>query len=194
MNFRDWKKTASAAALFIGIGMAGVSAAQAQTQAQANSQAPVALRSIAVLDFELVDEQNNPLTKAAQVVRLRTVSQQLRQELAERQLYRVMETAPSLELQRTLQAQQEFLYRCDDCAEQVGRLLGADLVMATWVQKVSELILNMNLQVYDVKAQKVVFTKSVDIRGNDDLSWTRGIRFLVRDMSDKRARNKNYGQ
>ena len=107
MNLRDWKKTASAAALFIGIGMAGVSAAQAQTQAQANSPAPAALRSIAVLDFELVDEQNNPLTKAAQVVRLHLVSQQLRQELAERQLYRVMETAPSLELQRTLQAQQE---------------------------------------------------------------------------------------
>ena len=106
----------------------------------------------------------------------------------------MVETAPSLELQRTLQAQQEFLYRCDDCAEQVGRLLGADLVMATWVQKVSELILNMNLQVYDVKTQKVVFSKSVDIRGNDDLSWTRGIRFLVRDMSDKRALNKNYGQ
>ena len=190
-------KTARASVLLIGFGIAALSA-QAQAQApaptQANSPAPAALRSIAVLDFELVDEQNNPLTKAAQVVRLRTVSQQLRQELAERQLYRVVETAPSLELQRTLQAQQEFLYRCDDCAEQVGRLLGADLVMATWVQKVSELILNMNLQVYDVKTQKVVFSKSVDIRGNDDLSWTRGIRFLVRDMSDKRARNKNYGQ
>ena len=191
MNRRDWMKTARAAALLIGIGMTALSA---QAQAQAGSPAPAALRSIAVLDFELVDEQNNPLTKAAQVVRLRTVSQQLRQELAERQLYRVVETAPSLELQRTLQAQQEFLYRCDDCAEQVGRLLGADLVMATWVQKVSELILNMNLQVYDVKTQKVVFTKSVDIRGNDDLSWARGIRFLTRDMSDKRARNKNYGQ
>ena len=190
-------KTARASVLLIGFGIAALSA-QAQAQApaptQANSPAPAALRSIAVLDFELVDEQNNPLPKAAQVVRLRTVSQQLRQELAERQLYRVVETAPSLELQRTLQAQQEFLYRCDDCAEQVGRLLGADLVMATWVQKVSELILNMNLQVYDVKTQKVVFSKSVDIRGNDDLSWTRGVRFLVRDMSDKRARNKNYGQ
>ena len=190
-------KTARASVLLIGFGIAALSA-QAQAQApaptQANSPAPAALRSIAVLDFELVDEQTNPLTKAAQVVRLLTVSQLLRQELAERQLYRVVETAPSLELQRTLQAQQEFLYRCDDCADQVGRLLGTDLVMATWVQKVSELILNMNLQVYDVKAQKVVFSKSVDIRGNDDLSWTRGVRFLVRDMSDKRARNKNYGQ
>ncbi len=191
MNRRDWVRTAYAAATSIAL---FPMLAQGQTQPQASGVAPGNLRSLAVLDFELVDEQNNPLTKAAQVVRLRTVSQQLRQELAERQLYRVVETLPSQELQRKLQAQQEFLYRCDDCAEQVGRLLGADLVMATWVQKVSELILNMNLQVYDVKAQKVVFTKSVDIRGNDDLSWTRGIRFLVRDMSDKRARNKNYGQ
>ena len=191
MNRRDWVRTAYAAATSIAL---FPMLAQGQTQPQASGVALGNLRSLAVLDFELVDEQNNPLTKAAQVVRLRTVSQQLRQELAERQLYRVVETLPSQELQRKLQAQQEFLYRCDDCAEQVGRLLGADLVMATWVQKVSELILNMNLQVYDVKAQKVVFTKSVDIRGNDDLSWTRGIRFLVRDMSDKRARNKNYGQ
>jgi len=195
MNRRSWTKSAGAAALFISIGMAGLAVqAQVQVPVPADNPAPAALRSLAVLDFELVDEQNNPLTKAAQVVRLRTVSQQLRQELAERQLYRVVETSPSLELQGKLRAQQEFLYRCDDCAEQVGRLLGADLVMATWVQKVSELILNMNLQVYDVKAQKVVFSKSVDIRGNDDLSWTRGVRFLVRDMSDKRARNKNYGQ
>ena len=191
MNRRIWVKTAYAAAISIAL---FPMLAKGQTQLPASGAAPGNLRSVAVLDFELVDEQNNPLTKAAQVVRLRTVSQQLRQELAERQLYRVVETAPSLELQRTLQAQQEFLYRCDDCADQVGRLLGTDLVMATWVQKVSELILNMNLQVYDVKAQKVVFTKSVDIRGNDDLSWTRGVRFLVRDMSDKRARNKNYGQ
>ena len=187
MNRRDWVRTAYAAAVSTAL-------LPMLARGQASGVAPGNLRSLAVLNFELVDEQNNPLTKAAQVVRLRTVSQQLRQELAERQLYRVVETAPSLELQRTLQAQQEFLYRCDDCAEQVGRLLGADLVMATWVQKVSELILNMNLQVYDVKTQKVVFSKSVDIRGNDDLSWTRGIRFLVRDMSDKRARNKNYGQ
>lgn len=195
MNRRDWTKTAGAAAIFISFGMTGLPIrAQSQGPAQGDSAAPAALRSLAVLDFELVDEQNNPLTKAAQVVRLRMASQQLRQELAERQLYRVVDMSPSLGLQSQLQAQQEFLYRCDDCAEQVGRLLGADLVMATWVQKVSELILNMNLQVYDVKAQKVVFTKSVDIRGNDDLSWARGVRFLVRDMSDKRARNKNYGQ
>ena len=49
-----------------------------------------------------------------------------------------------------LRSQQAFIYRCDDCAQQVGRKLGADLVMTTWVQKVSELILNFNVEVHDV--------------------------------------------
>jgi hypothetical protein len=146
-----------------------------------------------VLDCELVDDQNNPLTKEVQEIRLRDATLQLQRELAERQLYRVVDPAPSQELQRRLRSQQEFLYRCDDCAEQVGRLLGVDLVMATWVQKVSELILNLNVQIYAVKAQKVVFSKSVDMRGNQDLSWTRAVRYLVRDISEKRERNPRYG-
>ena len=162
--------------------------------AQPDSTTKSALRSLAVLDFELVDDQNNPLTKAAQEVRLHNATLQLQRELADRQLYRVVDPAPSEELQRRLRSQQEFLYRCDDCAEQVGRLLGVDLVMATWVQKVSELILNLNVQILDVAAQQVVFVKSVDMRGNDDVSWTRGVRYLVRDMAEKRERNPRYGQ
>jgi Protein of unknown function (DUF2380) len=153
----------------------------------------VAPRSLAVLDFELVDDQNNPLTKAAQLVRLRNATAQLQRELGERQLYRIVDPAPSQALQQTLRSQQEFLYRCDDCAEQVGRLLGAELVMATWVQKVSELILNLNVQILDVAAQKVVFSKSVDMRGNEDESWRRAVTFLVRDMAEKRERNPRYG-
>ena len=156
--------------------------------------APVATRSLAVLDFELVDEQNNPATKAAQVLRLQAATAQLQRELAERQLYTVVDPAPSADLQRHLRSQQEYLYRCDDCAEQVGKLLGTDLVMSTWVQKVSELILNLNVQIYDVKAQKLAFSKSVDMRGNDDVSWQRAVRYLVRDMADKRALNPRYGQ
>jgi hypothetical protein len=152
-----------------------------------------AARSLAVLDFELVDEQNNPATQAAQRVRLRNATAQLQRELAERRLYRVLDPSPSQGLQAALRSQQEYLYRCDDCAEQVGKLLGADLVMATWVQKVSELILNLNVQILDVAAEKVVFTKSVDLRGNEDESWRRAVTYLVRDMAEKRERNPKYG-
>lgn len=175
--------------------LAGVSAGLCGAAWPPGHAQPVDMpRSLAVLDFELVDDQNNPLTKAAQEVRLRNATQQLERELAERQLYRIVALAPAQELLRKLRAQQEFMYRCDDCAAQVGKLLGVDLVMATWVQKVSELILNVNVQILDVKAEKVVFSKSVDMRGNDDVSWTRAVRFLVRDMAEKRERNPKYGQ
>ena len=160
----------------------------------ARAQPARPLRSLVVLDFELVDDQNNPLTKAVQLVRLRTATQQLQQELTERRLYRVADAAPSQPLQRSLREQQEYLYRCDDCADQIGRQSAVELVMSTWVQKVSELILNVNVQVYDVAAQKVVFSKSVDMRGNDDVSWRRAVSYLVRDMAEKRERNPNYGQ
>jgi hypothetical protein len=43
------------------------------------------------------------------------------------------------------------------------------------------------VQLVDVKTGKAVFTKSVDMRGNQDESWTRAVRYLVRDMAEKRA-------
>ncbi len=162
------------------------------TAAQPAVAPATSVRSLAVLDFELVDDQNNPLTKAAQVVRLRQATVQLRQELSDRRLYGVVDPAPAQALLEKLQNQQEFIYRCDDCAAQIGKRLGVDLVMTPWVQKVSELILNVNVQIYDVKADKVLFSKSVDMRGNDDVSWMRAVRFLVRDMAEKRERNPKY--
>ncbi len=163
-------------------------------RAQAPAATAGSLRRLTVLEFELVDEQNNPLTQAATGQRLRNATLQLRQELAERRLYAVIDPAPSQPLQDKLRAQQEYMYRCDDCALQVGQQLGVDLVLTPWVQKVSELILNLNVQIYDVKADKVLFSKSVDMRGNDDVSWTRAVRYLARDMAEKRERNPRYGQ
>lgn len=167
---------------------------RAQSPQPPDRAAPAGLPSLAVIDFELVDEQNNPAAQAAQEIRLRNATAQLQRELAERKLYRIVDPEPSAQLQRELRSQQSFLYRCDDCAAQIGQLLGADLVMATWVQKVSELILNLNVQIFDVRSQKVVFAKSVDMRGNTDLSWTRAVHYLVRDMAERRERIPGYGR
>jgi Protein of unknown function (DUF2380) len=185
MRRRLWMHTIAAAAL---------AGAWHGPRAQAPAAATSTLRRLTVLDFELVDEQHNPLTKAATEQRLRHATVQLRQELGERRLYTVVDPAPSQPLQDKLRAQQEYMYRCDDCALQIGRQLGVELVLTPWVQKVSELILNLNVQIYDAKADKVLFSKSVDMRGNDDVSWTRAVRFLARDMAEKRERNPRYAQ
>ena len=49
------------------------------------------------------------------------------------------------------------------------------------MQKVSELILNINLVIEDSATGAVVRAGSVDIRGNTDQSWQRGLRFLLDD-------------
>ena len=55
---------------------------------------------------------------------------------------------------------------CGGCEIDFGRALGADLVAWIRVQKVSNLILNMNVYIADVKSGRMLLTKSVDLRGN----------------------------
>src|SRR4051812_15257252 len=135
MNRRAWMECVSTTVLVLGW-------RPARSQLPASESSP--LRSLAVMDFELEDDHDNPLTKSAQDVRLARAGVQLRTELAARRLYLVVDETPSAPLQLRPRAQQAFLYRCDDCAQQVGVLLGVELVMTPWVQKVSELILNLN--------------------------------------------------
>jgi hypothetical protein len=178
----------------LGLWLAGAPLVAARAAEPAGAAVERPLRSLAVLDVELVDDQNTPTTRAATEARLPRAGAQLRQELAARHLYRIVDVAPARALQQRLREQQDYLYRCADCAEQVGRLLGVDLVMAAWVQKVSELILNFNVEVHEVATQRIALSKSVDLRGNQDDSWARAVRFLVRDMAEKRERNPGYAQ
>ena len=62
---------------------------------------------------------------------------------------------------------------------------GVDRVARCWVQKVSELILNINIEVLDAATDKTVYAKSVDIRGNTDEAWLRGVRRLVDNIEER---------
>ena len=57
---------------------------------------------------------------------------------------------------------------------------GADWAAWGTVQKVSNLILNINLYMEDARAGKMEFVKSVDIRGNTDESWRHGLDYMIR--------------
>jgi len=70
---------------------------------------------------------------------------------------------------------------CGGCEFGYGKDLGADDVAWIVVQKVSDLILNINVYMADVAAKKMAFVHSVDIRGDTDESWTRGIAYLVKN-------------
>lgn len=69
--------------------------------------------------------------------------------------------------------------KCYGCDFRMAETLGADYVLVGEVQKVSNLILSMNLSMREVERRQVVRALAVDIRSNTDQSWLRGIRYIL---------------
>ena len=72
---------------------------------------------------------------------------------------------------------------------QLALKLGADLAVTGVVQKVSALILNINIYVRDTHSGQLIASMSVDLRGNTDESWSRAMNYLLRN----RLLAPNYG-
>jgi Protein of unknown function (DUF2380) len=145
-------------------------------------------KSAAVMDFELINEMRDYETEdanAAQQRRLVLISDALRREFDERAMYRTVDNNAAAKLIADQKARQD-LRNCNGCELDIGRALGADVVILCWVQKVSNLILNINIEVKDVASGKTLYTKSVDLRSNSDKSWLRGIRYMVDSIQEKK--------
>jgi hypothetical protein len=165
----------------------GLGLAVAAGLGPARLSAQTALPTIVVLPTDLQDDHENPATVEAQKARLKGVQARLAEQLQAQGLYRVVDLAPAQALVDESLAAQAFLYKCADCAQSIGRAAGADLVMVSWVQKVSELILNLNAEVLRVSDGRSLLVKSVDMRGNTDIAWDRGARYLVKQLADERG-------
>ncbi|WP_147046332.1 DUF3280 domain-containing protein [Methylobacterium gnaphalii] len=74
------------------------------------------------------------------------------------------------------------LRACGGCAETFGQKVGAEAVFVGAVQKVSNLILNINVYYKPLKDGAPEKAYSVDLRGNTDESFDRGIKYLVKNQ------------
>ncbi len=134
---------------------------------------------VAVFDFEVMDTSlegaaNGPRTdEAARLVRL---SDELRRRLAQSGRFDVIDIAPVAG-----QARASNLQACGGCDAGFAHDLGAKYSITGWIQKVSNLILNLNVVIRDAGTGKMLWAKSVDMRGNTDESWSRALDYLVRN-------------
>lgn len=132
---------------------------------------------VAVFDFELVDTSLEGATngpRADQQARLIQITDRLRDALAKSGRVTVVDITPV-----AAQARAADLRNCGGCDAQFASQVGADFAVMGSVQKVSNLILNMNVQVSDAKTGRAISVKSVDMRGNTDESWSRAIDWLI---------------
>lgn len=139
-------------------------------------------RQIAVLDTELIiDMKRRPHDPdpEAETRRARYLSAQVRKALEMSDHYEVVSTSKAEETVKELESSHRYLHQCNNCEIRIGKELGTDLVANLWVQKVSNLIINLNMVIKDVKTGEAIMTTFVDIRGNTDGSWMNGTTYLL---------------
>lgn len=74
----------------------------------------------------------------------------------------------------------QVLRTCGACVATFAKALGAQYSLMGYVQKVSNLILNINVEIRDAATGEVVRKGSTDIRGNTRETWSHGARSLMR--------------
>jgi Protein of unknown function (DUF2380) len=132
----------------------------------------------AIFDFELIDTSLEGATngpRADEAARLARLGDQLRALVASSGKLEVIDIAPVRN-----ESHGASLQACGGCDADLAKKLGADLSITGTVQKVSNLILNINLYVRVVETKAPLVAMSADIRGNTDESWARGLEYLVR--------------
>ena len=138
-----------------------------------------AAQSVAVFDFELIDTslegETNGL-RADEQTRLIRLSDQLRQRLRESGRFTLLDVTPVAG-----DAQASNLQACGGCDTRLAKRIGAELAITGTVQKVSNLILNMNIYVRDASSGATIVAMSADMRGNTDETWSRTLDWLVRN-------------
>lgn len=142
---------------------------------------------VAVFDFELLDtslQGEMEGVRKDEQARLAHITQQLRQALADSGKFQVLDIAPVADA-----AHDSNLQACGGCDVELAGKLGADIAVTGLVQKVSNLIINMNIYLHDVHTGKPIAAMSADMRGNTDESWTRTMDWLIRN----RMLAPNYG-
>ena len=174
----------------LGLALAAAWVGPARAQGSPGGEPP----RLAFLGFELIDEQPDPSRAAALRQRLAMIGQQMAEGLAAKGLYRVLDLTPARAALDLARERNEYLYRCNGCLTEVAAALDGRLVATGWVQRVSGLILNINLQVQDVTDDRQALTRSVDIRGDNDDAWRRGVAYLLRDIAERRERQPGYGR
>lgn len=142
--------------------------------AAAAAPASAAPEKAAVFEFQLANLAQQPPTEADKA-RLPRLTDMLRQLLTDSGRYQMVSTDPLKS-----KAQSEDLRSCGGCADDYAKKLGAQVAVTGQIQKVSNLILNINVYIKGLDSKTPEKAYSVDIRGDNEESFDHGIKYLVK--------------
>lgn len=132
-------------------------------------------QSVAFAGFRIINDSLEPLSEAERE-RARMLDRIAKKEMSATGRFEFVDIPNDIAQEM---AKGPDIGECNGCEVDYGRRLGADLIGWGTVQKVSNLILNLNLYLADVETGKMTYVKSVDIRGNNDRSWRKGLEWML---------------
>ena len=144
----------------------------------------------AIFPFEFIDAGSltpgNTPPPPAEAARLALINGVLKERLAASGGYEPVDLSGTAQAIEKAPAFQD----CQSCANEIARQAGAEIAVVGYVQKVSNLILNINIRVSNARSGQMLAAGSADIRGNTDESWSRTMSYLIRN----RLLAPNYGR
>ena len=129
-----------------------------------------------VFDFEMADTSGEG-ELPEHPARIQLVTQLLKDLLAEHGGFEIISTEPAKELIQ----KRHPLRKCNGCESKIASQLGGDYAFLGRIHKVSTLIMAVAISVTDVHRNVPVRAVRVGIRGDTDESWTRGVRYIVKN-------------
>ncbi len=154
--------------------LAPIVAAQQPAQPDFDHSAKVAFFGITYLDESLQTQTYGP--DPAEFARIEMLEDMVRDWFSEAGLTFVDLTPAEEDINRVVN-----LAKCYGCDSRIAVKLGAKYSLVGEVQKVSNLILSMNLQLRDAATGNMVRGRVVDIRANNDEAWARGMRYILKN-------------
>jgi hypothetical protein len=142
------------------------------------SPAPAAEKA-AVFPVELFDPgaAYGSRTRPVDARKLALVTDELRAALKDRGGLEIVDTAgKAAEVDR-----QGPLYKCNGCAADIARDLGADLVVTGYVEKGANQIFNLSVAIAEAGTGKPVRGGQVTIRADTDDTWAHAMRWVVKN-------------
>ena len=134
------------------------------------------LPRVAFFGFQLINTSLEPTTES-ELHRIDMLDELFRERLDDSGRFKTIPIPP--DTQQHIAAGPE-ISGCNGCERDYAKSIGANWAAWGTVQKVSNLILNINLYMEDAGNGKLEFVKSVDIRGNTDESWRHGLDYMLR--------------
>lgn len=143
--------------------------------------AATAAPKVAVFPFEVIEPigdgfslpKKNPVDRT----RIGLATEALARHLAESGRFEVVDTS-ALAREITDKAP---LYKCNGCETDLAKKAGAEIAVVGTIDKASETLLNMTIELHDVETGKVRGIGSTVMQGNTDEMWLRSVRWLVKN-------------